>query len=203
MISVSEAPPSGQGAGGDVRTRDSTVPVDLRADSLFTVPLMLPILLLNSGRLSKLNRLGQVSRSAVRLFCENSGLAPEQDTKSSITRHGLRHAYLRTVYSSVHVLQRTEPSRRSCIAFSPSPRVISFCVPFRKGLHPLPPQVSDEFPKQTHAGLVYSSDLDLDSPQPRDIGDMRVSECALKSCRVCLLRVRIKLPQPLHGRIEA
>ncbi|GFO46684.1 GDP-mannose-4,6-dehydratase [Plakobranchus ocellatus] len=31
-------PPSGQGAGGGARTRDRMVPVDLRADSLATVP---------------------------------------------------------------------------------------------------------------------------------------------------------------------
>ncbi|GFO18061.1 hypothetical protein PoB_004456600 [Plakobranchus ocellatus] len=31
-------PPSGQGAGGGARTRDRRVPVDLRADSLATVP---------------------------------------------------------------------------------------------------------------------------------------------------------------------
>ncbi|GFN94565.1 hypothetical protein PoB_002107100 [Plakobranchus ocellatus] len=60
--------------------------------------------------------------------------------------------------------------------------LMSSRVPFQKDLHPLPPQLSHEFPKQTQADLVYSSDLDLDSPQPRDVGGIRVSECALKSC---------------------
>ncbi|GFN87591.1 hypothetical protein PoB_001409700, partial [Plakobranchus ocellatus] len=35
-------PPSGQGAGGGVRTRDRQVSADLRADSLATVPPMPP-----------------------------------------------------------------------------------------------------------------------------------------------------------------
>ncbi|GFO07677.1 hypothetical protein PoB_003418200 [Plakobranchus ocellatus] len=38
VISGFRAPPSGQGAGGEARTRDRWVPADLRADSLTTVP---------------------------------------------------------------------------------------------------------------------------------------------------------------------
>ncbi|GFO07707.1 hypothetical protein PoB_003421200 [Plakobranchus ocellatus] len=35
-------PPSGQGVGGEARTRSRRVPADLRPDSLFTVPLAPP-----------------------------------------------------------------------------------------------------------------------------------------------------------------